>query len=309
MRRLPHFVLLLTLVLSCLAKGSNRTSLTVRAGAAISQTSERTSTFTTPGRTSTSCAGTGTTVGNTTTATANCQTTSIPAETHQVTSSTTEVTNVVEADGVAYTIVCRASWGGSNCAALIEGDLFQAEIDGNTMWLVTRRFGNRGKEVRMKNRILDIRPAPTSALDVRSGSPSSTGSGGSDPQDGNLTGTFAGTVRNETAGESAHFGIAIREENGVFYGCIAIQKPLYGSGAVQGVHQGSKISFNSVGSSLAARFSIRFEGELHDAMFTGTYEVSSPARQNGEFELTKRGSDAPRAGFNLRDCISGLSSF
>jgi hypothetical protein len=309
MRRLPDFVLLLTLVLSCLAKDSDKKALTVRAVAATSRTNEQTSTYTTPGRANTNCAGTGTTVGSTTTATANCQTTSAPAQTHQVTSRTTEVTNVVEADGVRYTIVCTASWDGSNCALLIGGDLFQAEIDGKTMWLVTRGFGNQGKEVRMKNRILDIRPAPTSALDARPGSLSLTASGGSDLQDGNLTGTFAGIVRNETAGASAHFGIAIREENGVFYGCIAIQKPLYGSGSLQGAHQGSKISFDSVGSSLGARFSIRFEGELHDAMFTGAYEVSSPAHQNGEFELTKRGSGAPNAGFNLKDCINSLSSF
>ena len=53
---------------------------------------------------------------------------------------------------------------------------------------------------------------------------------------------------------------------------------------------------------------MRFEGELHDAVFKGTYEVSSPSHQEGEFELTKRGSDAPRAGFNLTDCINNLSS-
>jgi hypothetical protein len=187
--------------------------------------------------------------------------------------------------------------------------LFQAEIDGETMWLATRRFGNQGKGVRMKNRILDIRAAPKSALDARPDSLSPNASGGSDLQDGNLTGTFAGIVRNETVGVSAHFGIAIREESGVFYGCIAIQKPLYGSGSVQGVHQGSKISFDSVGSSLGARFSIRFEGILRDALLTGAYEVSSPARQNGGFELTKRGPDAPLAGFNLKDCIKNLSSF
>jgi hypothetical protein len=307
MRRLLDFVLLFTLALSCLAKDSDTKSLTVRAVAAKSRTNEQTSTYTTPGRATTNCVGTGTTVANTTTATANCRTTSTPAQTHQVTSRTTEVTNVVEADGVQYTIVCTASWGGSNCVPLIGGDLFQAEIDGKTMWLVARRFGNQGKEVRMKNRILDIRPA--SALDAIPGSLSPTASGGSDLQDGNLTGTFAGIVQNETAGVSAHFGIAIREENGVFYGCIAIQKPLYGSGSLQGVHQGSKISFDSVGSSLGARFSIRFEGEPRDAIFTGTYEVSSPSHQNGEFELTKRGPDAPRAGFNLKDCISSLSSF
>jgi len=69
--------------------------------------------------------------------------------------------NIVEADGMRYKIVCRASWIGSNCAPLIEGDLFQAEIDNKTMWLAARKGGNQGKEVRMKNRVLDVRPAPT----------------------------------------------------------------------------------------------------------------------------------------------------
>jgi len=187
--------------------------------------------------------------------------------------------------------------------------LFQAEIDGTTLWLVTHKGGNQGKEVRMKNKILDIRPAPASVPDARPGSSPLTASEGSDLQGGALTGTFAGIVRNETAGVSAHFGVAIREEDGVVHGCIAIQEPLYGSGSLQGVLQGSKISLDSVGFSLGARFSIRFEGELHDAVLKGTYEVSSPSHQVGEFELTKRGSDAPRAGFNLKDCINRVSSF
>jgi hypothetical protein len=309
MRKLPHFVLLLTVVLSCLAKDSNKKSLTVRAVASTSRTNERTSAYTTPGRANTNCAGTGTTVSNTTTATANCQTTSTPAQTHQITSITTDVTNTVEADGIRYTIACKASWSGSNCGRLTEGDFFQAEIDDRTMWLVVRKGGNQGKEVRVKNSILDIRPAPTSAPDARPGSSPLSTSSGSDLQDGNVTGTFGGIVRNETVGVSAHFGVAIREEDGVVYGCIAIQQPLYGSGSLQGVLQGSKVSFESVGFSLGTRFSIRFRGELHGAELKGTYEVSLPARQDGEFELTKRGADAPRAGFNLKGCINSLSSF
>ena len=217
--------------------------------------------------------------------------------------------NIVEADGLRYSIVCRASWNGSNCVPLTEGDLFQAESDDKTMWLVARKGGNQGKEVRMRNKILDIRPAPKSVLDTQPGSSLITASGSSDLQRVNLTGTFAGIVRNQTVGVSAPFGVAIREEDGVVYGCIAIQPPLYGSGTLQGVLQGSKISFDSVGFSQSARFAIRFDGELHGAVLKGTYEVSSPSRQHGEFELNKRGSDAPRAGFSLKDCINNLSNF
>jgi hypothetical protein len=212
------------------------------------------------------------------------------------------VTSVVEADGIRYTIACRASWGGSNCAPLIEGDSFAAEIDGKTMWLTVRKGGNQGSEVRMKNNILDIRPAPPSVPDSRV-----SASDGSGLQRGDFTGTFGGTVRNATVGLSASFGVAVREEDGLVYGCIAIQPPLYGSGSLQGVVQGSRISFDTVGLSLGARFSIRFEGELRGGGLEGTYEVSSPTHQAGEFGLTKRGSDAPRVGFNLKDCISNLS--
>jgi hypothetical protein len=309
MKTLAQLVLLLTVVCSCPAKDGNKKSLMVRAVAFSSRINEHTSRYTTPGKSDTNCSGTGTTVGNTTNASANCQTTSTPAQTHQITSRTIDVKNVVEADGTRYTIVCRANWIGSNCAPLIEGDLFQAEIDKDTMWLVSHKGGNQGKGVRMKNTILDIRPAPTSVLDVRPGSSPLAASGGLDLQGSNLTGTFAGTVRNETVGKSAHFGIAIREEDGVVYGCIAIQEPLYGSGSLQGSLQGSKISFDSVGYSFGARFSIRFEGELRDAVLKGTYEVSSPTHQGGEFELIKRGPGAPGTGFNLKSCISNLSSF
>ena len=70
------------------------------------------------------------------------------------------VTDVVEANDMRYTITCRAGWVGSHCAPLINGDSFPAEIDGNTMWLSARVGGNQGKQVRVKYKILDIRPVP-----------------------------------------------------------------------------------------------------------------------------------------------------
>ena len=152
--------LLLAVGLSCLAKDSNKKSLTVRAVAFTSRANERTSAYMTPGSSNTNCAGCGTTIGNTTSVSADCRTTSTPAQTHQITRRTIDVMNIVEANGMRYRIVCRANWIGSSCAPLVEGDLFQAEIDGSTMWLVVRRGGNQGEEARMKNRILDIRPAP-----------------------------------------------------------------------------------------------------------------------------------------------------
>jgi hypothetical protein len=41
---------------------------------------------------------------------------------------------------------------------MTDGDTFQAEIDGTTMWVHGRNGGNQGKEIRVKYKILDIRP-------------------------------------------------------------------------------------------------------------------------------------------------------
>jgi hypothetical protein len=41
---------------------------------------------------------------------------------------------------------------------MIDGDTFPAEIEGKTMWITAHKGGNQGKEVRVKYKILDIRP-------------------------------------------------------------------------------------------------------------------------------------------------------
>jgi hypothetical protein len=149
-------LILLAAPLLCSAKDKN--IVEVRAITHSSQVNERTSTYTTPGRSNTNCSGIGTTLGNTTTATANCQTYSTPAQSHQITSRSVDVINVVELDRMQYTISCRANWVGSSCAPMIDGDRLPAEIDGNTRWIAGHKGGNQGKAVRAKYRILDIRP-------------------------------------------------------------------------------------------------------------------------------------------------------
>lgn len=84
-----------------------------------------------------------------------------PPETRQITLTTVEVTNVVEAEAMRYIIACRGHlWWGleGSCMPMKGGDIFPAEIDGTTMWIRARKGGNQGKEVRIKNKILDIRP-------------------------------------------------------------------------------------------------------------------------------------------------------
>jgi hypothetical protein len=152
----PPPVLLFALTLTCLAK--DKTTLMVQAVSHDSQTYQRTSTYTTPGTSNTNCSGSATTIGNTTSGTAGCQTQSTPAQTHQITANIWEVTNVVQADGMRYIITCRGSWRGSNCGPMTDGDVFPAELEGTTMWIEARRGGNQGKKIRIKYRVLDIRP-------------------------------------------------------------------------------------------------------------------------------------------------------
>ena len=143
-------------VVPCFAQKNVKRSLVVRAMSHDSQINERKSVYTTPGTSTTNC----TTVGDTTTATTNCETTSKPAETHETIYRAIDVVNVVEADNQRYVIACRANWVGSNCATMRDGDLFGAEIKGTTMWVFELKGGNQGKAVRVKYRVMDIRPFP-----------------------------------------------------------------------------------------------------------------------------------------------------
>jgi hypothetical protein len=139
---LPALVLGLALTYPANAKSI----LVVRAVSHETQAFQRTSTYTTPGTSNTNCSGSASTIGSTTTGTANCQTQSTPAQTHQITANSLDVRNIVEANGMRY---------------IIDGDSFNAELDGTTMWVEARRGGNQGKKIRIKYKILDIRPAPT----------------------------------------------------------------------------------------------------------------------------------------------------
>jgi hypothetical protein len=58
--------------------------------------------------------------------------------------------------------------GSGKCVPLTDGDRFEAEIKGTTMWVHARKGGNQGKAVKIKYRVIDIRkempPAPVNAL-------------------------------------------------------------------------------------------------------------------------------------------------
>jgi hypothetical protein len=138
-----------------------RKSISVTAVTHDSQLVQRTSTYQTPGQSNTSCSDTSTTTGSTTNGTADCTTTTAAPQNHEITVSRLDVVDKVLGDGMIYTIVCSAHWKGSNCAPLIDGDMFEAEIKGTTIWISARKGGNQGKAVKVKYKILDIRPAPS----------------------------------------------------------------------------------------------------------------------------------------------------
>jgi hypothetical protein len=137
--------------------GGEKQTLTVRALSYRAIPHERTSYYQTQGQSSTSCYGSGTDLGYSTSISLNCQTVTTPPENIPITVRSLEVYNLVEANGMIYTITCTAHWVGSNCTWLIPGDTFQAEVKDTTMWITARKGGNMGKKIRPKFRILDMR--------------------------------------------------------------------------------------------------------------------------------------------------------
>src|SRR5215467_4380164 len=124
------------------AKDRSKESLFVQATTHLSRSNLHTFINMPLGASNINCSEVGTIIGNTGPAMANCQTTSIAAQSYQITTRSMDVLNVVIGGGVQYTIVCRASWAGSTCAPLIDGDTFRAEIDGTTMWVIGHKGGN-----------------------------------------------------------------------------------------------------------------------------------------------------------------------
>jgi len=116
-----------------------------------------------------------------------------------------------------------------------------------------------------------------------------------------LTGTFLGTVHNLTADLQANFGIFIEEEQDTILGCMAVRKPLYGSGPLLGSINGALIQFDVTSTSNQ----IHFEGVRSGNRISGTYRVPSPdgSYQSGEFVLDRADSKAlPRDFDPQKDC-------
>lgn len=116
-----------------------------------------------------------------------------------------------------------------------------------------------------------------------------------------LTGTFVGTVHNLSADLQANFGIFIEQSQEAIYGCMAVRKPLFGSGSLLGSVSGTLVRFDVTSPS----FQIQFEGVRSGNRVSGTYSVPSPdgTYQRGEFVLDKAdGKRLPHDFDPQKDC-------
>jgi hypothetical protein len=115
-----------------------------------------------------------------------------------------------------------------------------------------------------------------------------------------ITGTYEGKVENATARISALFELDVREERGnSLSGCMAVHRPLYGSGELHGAVGQSQITFD-VSSSIGT---IKFAGGLEGETFTGTYLVfrKDGGTEEGKFELHRQNKTLP-ASFDPKNC-------
>jgi S1-C subfamily serine protease len=121
------------------------------------------------------------------------------------------------------------------------------------------------------------------------------------PPSAKLTGSFLGTVHNLTADVTANFGIFLEEDQGLLWGCMAVRRPLYGSGPLYGDVNGASINF-SVNSSVMR---IDFNGVRSGRRLSGTYTVenSDGTSQQGEFFLERSDHKRLPPGFDpIKDC-------
>jgi hypothetical protein len=97
-----------------------------------------------------------------------------------------------------------------------------------------------------------------------------------------VSGTYVGTVRNQTVNLSSPFAAVFHQTNsGALEGCMEVQPPLYGSGSLHGTMHGSHIDF--------AVADITFRGDASKSGIAGSYVVArQEGNQLGEFHLTKQ---------------------
>jgi len=116
---------------------------------------------------------------------------------------------------------------------------------------------------------------------------------------GSLSGEYEGQVHNSTHELTANIDVVVSREVSAFAGCIAIHRPLYGSGELSGESREAQVTFAV--SSLAGI--IKFSGQREGEDIKGTYTVlqKDGGSQVGEFELHRKTNTLP-ADFNPKKC-------
>jgi len=107
-------------------------------------------------------------------------------------------------------------------------------------------------------------------------------SNGSNLAIASVSGTYVGTVHNQTVNLSSSFATVLHQTNGgALEGCMEVQPPLYGSGALHGSMQGSHVDFMVA--------DITFRGDASTSGIVGSYVVTrQEGNQLGEFHLTRQ---------------------
>jgi S1-C subfamily serine protease len=118
--------------------------------------------------------------------------------------------------------------------------------------------------------------------------------------EGELTGTYFGLVNNLTVGKSADFSVVLSENGAVITGCMAIFRPLVGSGPLIGAVRQDQVEFEVKNTF----FSLVFRGRIYPDRLVGLY-VARPVvgpLQKGTFALERTSATGLPDGFSLKHC-------
>ena len=143
---------------------------------------------------------------------------------------------------------------------------------------------------------LDFPPDTPTPTDVTSASVSPVSPSSTEV----ATGVYYGSVQNLTVQLSADFEIQVRQEDhNILSGCMAVHRPLYGSGELHGEVGASEVTFH-VSSWIGV---ISFSGQREGDNLTGSYAVvrKDAQDQEGRFELRKR-SNTLATDFDPKNC-------
>jgi hypothetical protein len=102
---------------------------------------------------------------------------------------------------------------------------------------------------------------------------------------GPFKGQFAGTVHNDTADMSAGFALFVQDTSGDLRGCLAVLRPLGGSGPITGSVSGEDVTFVAT----SAGEKITFTGKRSKGSIAGNYlvEKTTGGEEQGEFRARR----------------------